>query len=139
MSGPTKQVFQIHHDTNPIDDIRKAVGDISKIRLGQGKVLLGLYKRPEKIGSIIRPGSTQEEDVYQGKAWLVLAHGPLCFQDSDQGSFGGFDAMVDDWVLARNNDGYRVDIGSEGSSGHQCLIIQDRYIKAVLPAPYMVW
>lgn len=132
-------VFSVKHETDPAEDIRKAVGDISKIRLGQGKVLLGIYKRPEKVGSIIRPHSTQDEDVHQGKAWLVLATGPLCFSDSDQGSFGGFEAKVGEWILARNNDGYRSDIGAEGSSGYQCLIIQDRYIKAVLPTPYMVW
>jgi len=137
---PPSSVFNISHSQDPKEEILKNVGDISNFRVSQGKVLLALYKRPEKIGSIIRPTSHQEEDKYQGKAWLVLKAGPLCFQDSDQGSFGGFKAEVGEWVMARNSDGYRFDLcGDNSGEGYECLIIQDRYIKMVIPTPYSVW
>lgn len=139
MSSTPSAVFRVQHDTDPAEDIKNALGDIKGFKLGPGKLLLGIYKRPEKIGLILRPTSAQTEDIYQGKAWLIVAEGPLCFIDTEQSSFGGFRPKVGDWVLARNNDGYRMDIGSDKTSGHECLIIQDRYIKATLKTPWMVW
>lgn len=133
-------VFDVKHETDPVMDIKKAVGDISQVKVGPGLLLLGIYKRPEKSGLLIRSIREQTEDIYQGKTWLVLAKGPLCFADNDSGSFGGYSAEVGDWVLARNSDGYRCDIGgAEAEGGHQCLLVNHKYIKAVVPTPYMVW
>lgn len=141
MPATTKgSVFNITHDNDPAEEIRKSVGNIDNFRPGPGKVLLAIYKRPEKIGSIYRPNTNKEEDVFQGKVWLVLKQGPMCFMDSDQGSYGGFKAEVGEWVLARNSDGYRFDLcGSNSGEGYECLIIQDRYIKMVVPTPYSIW
>lgn len=141
MSDVAVGVFNVKHDKDPAKEILNSIGDISQIRVAQGKVLLGIYKRPEKTGGgIIRPNSAREEDVFQGKTWLVLAKGPLCFEDSDHGLFGGFKADVGEWVLARNSDGYRCDIGGTGADGgYQCLLIDHKYIKGVVPSPYMVW
>lgn len=134
-------VFSVRHEIDPAQEIRDSIGDISSVRLGPGRVLVAIYKRPEKTsGGIIRTIGNQTEDVYQGKAWLVLAMGPKCFEDSEQGTYGGFKAEVGDWVLARNNDGWRCDIGGEGcKNGYECLVINDRYIKGVISTPSMVW
>lgn len=134
-------VFKVQHASDPAEEIRKSIGDIENFRVAQGQLLLGIYKRPEKTaGGIIRPFSNQDEDLYQGKVWLVLKHGPLCFVDSDRGSFGGFKADVGEWVVARNSNGYRFDLcGDNSEGGYECLIIEDRFIKMVVPTPYSVW
>lgn len=140
MASTPSTVFRVKHDTDPADDIRKAVGDISDIKLPPGKLLLGIYKRPEKIGLIIRVDSTKDEDIWQGKAWLLLAVGPLSFEDSDNGHFGGYKPQVGDWVLARANDGYRMDIcASDGQDGHQCLILDHKFTKGTVKHPWTVW
>lgn len=140
MATTPSSVFKVKHETDPAEDIRKAVGDISKFRLPPGKLLLGIYKRPEKVGGIIRIDSTRDEDVWQGKAWIVLGMGPLCFKDSDQGAFGGYNVKVGEWVLARANDGYRMDIcGEGGKDGYQCLVLDHKFTKGVTPDPSMVW
>lgn len=132
-------VFHVKHEIDPAKEIFDAVGDISGFHVGPARVLLALYERPEKIGSIIRPDKTKEEDEWQCKACLVLKLGANAFADDEANDFGGFKANVGDWVMVRMNDGRRVDVCGPGGNGQKCFIIKDVHIAMVVPEPWMIW
>ena len=133
-------VFNITHDIDPAEDIRRKTGDLSGFHVGTARVLLALYERPEKMGNIFLPDKTRDEDFFQCKACLVLKLGPNAFVNDSSNDFGGFAASVGDWVYVRMNDGRRLDIqGPKGAGGQECLLIKDIHVGMVIPEPWMVW
>lgn len=95
------------HIEDPANEIRKRIGDISKIEVLHNQILVGVYIRPEKTkGGILLTPQTRDEDRYQGKAGLVLKKGPLAFVDDDNNKFHGQNVDVGDWVFYRVSDGF---------------------------------
>lgn len=114
-------------------DIRKAVGDVSKEDIWSRQVLVGVYVRPNTVvgkeGKITWiPTSAQEEDIWQGKALLVLKMGPGAFKGDKSYLEATFPRGPDgelnlpkegDWLFARPNDGVAMSIMGEGAARPQ--------------------
>lgn len=123
------------HTTDPVEDLRKTVGDLSGIKIYNNWVLCAVYKRPEKTASgIYLSDVTRKEDEYQGKVGLVIKKGPLAFVDDDKTSFNGQDVGLDEWVVFRASDGWALNV-----NGVLCRMLQDVQIRLVVPSPDVVY
>ena len=115
-------------------DLLAKIGDISGYReLFPTKVLCAVLVR-EKIGSILMAEKTKQEDVYQGKAFLVLKMGACAFQNSDTVDYHGFGPKIGDWVEARPADGEHLKVNDQ-----DCRIFHERDIRGILDDPSIVW
>jgi co-chaperonin GroES (HSP10) len=123
------------HAVNPAEELRNAVGDLSKLKVYHNNILCAVYKRPEKTASgLYLSDNTRKEDEYQGKVVLVLKKGPIAFQDDDKTSFAGQDIEEGEWVVLRSSDGWKLNI-----NGVLCHVIQDTQIKMTIPEPDMAF
>ena len=130
----------MEHTEDPRNEIYKKVG-ISKdgvipgFELHGNRVLVGIYKRPEKTKSGIYLGdATRKEDEYQGKAGLVLAKGHSAFVSDDEFDFGPDNVDVGDWVLLFVSHGLSCNI-----NGLSCRIVRDQDISMKIPSPDAVF
>jgi len=123
------------HAGNPAEELRNAVGDLSKLKVYHNNILCAVYKRPEKTASgLYLSDNTRKEDEYQGKVVLVLKKGPIAFQDDDKTLFAGQDIEEGEWVVLRSSDGWKLNI-----NGVLCHVIQDTQIKMTIPEPDMAF
>lgn len=95
------------------------------------KVLVATYIQPEKTaGGIYLSDKTLLESRFQGKAYLVLALGPLAFVSDNIAQFGAYERGGEleikegDWLLANPSDGIEF-YGVEGQSGVSCRVFED--------------
>lgn len=108
-------------------DMLEALGDLSKEELFGRQVMCAVYVRPAVTvmpsgQQIWRPQSAQEEDVWQGKALLVLAMGPSAFSGDDSyiaATFPNGAPKVGDWLYARPNDGVQMSVMGDGAKRPQ--------------------
>lgn len=123
------------HTTDPVEDLKKTVGDLSQIKIYNNWVLCAVYKRPERTASgLYLADVTRKEDEYQGKVGLVIKKGPLAFVDDDKTSFNGQDVELDEWVVFRASDGWALNV-----NGVLCRMLQDVQIRLVVPSPDVVY
>ena len=123
------------HVTDPVQDLKKAVGDLLDIKIYNNWVLCAVYKRPERTASgLYLADTTRKEDEYQGKVGLVIKKGPLAFVDDDKTSFNGQDVELDEWVVFRASDGWALNV-----NGVLCRMLQDVQIRLVVPSPDVVY
>jgi len=123
------------HAVNPAEELRNAVGDLSKLKVYHNNILCAVYKRPEKTASgLYLSDGIRKEDEYQGKVVLVLKKGPIAFQDDDKTSFAGQDIEEGEWIVLRSSDGWKLNI-----NGVLCHVIQDTQIKMTIPEPDMAF
>jgi len=123
------------HAVNPAEELRAAVGDLSKLKVFHNNILCAVYKRPEKTASgLYLSDGIRKEDEYQGKVVLVLKKGPIAFHDDDRTSFAGQDIEEGEWVVLRSSDGWKLNI-----NGVLCHVIQDTQIKMTIPEPDMAF
>jgi co-chaperonin GroES (HSP10) len=131
----------MRHDVDPRIDLFRKVGKIDHIRLLHNQVLVATYIRPEMTkGGLILPQSARDEDKHQGKVGLVIAKGPLAFQDDATTKFQGQDVQVGDWIAYRMSDGWQFTIrgnpAPDNPKGeHHCRMLMDIDVKAVLTGP----
>jgi len=119
------------HVGDPAEELKVAIGDISKVQVYNNNILCAVYKRPERTKSgIFLSDNTRKEDDYQGKVVLVLKKGPLAFVDDDRTAFAGQDVEVGQWIVLRSSDGWKLNI-----NGVLCQIIQDVNVKLAIPEP----
>lgn len=131
---PAAKLMSIATSKDPRDGILEAVGDISKVNVFSGRVLVGIYIAPETTsGGIIRPNANVKEDVYQAQVGLVLKKGAMAFKDDDNNKFHGQDVKVGEWVAFRPGDGKRIQI-----NGVDCRVIEDVLIDMVVDDPEIV-
>ena len=99
-------------------------------------VLGATYVQAERTrGGIIRIDRTTHEDVWQGRAGLVLAIGPTAFKYSPGGfAWEGPKAKVGDWVLFRFADSWDLHLQGVG-----CRIVDADNIRAVIVDPETVY
>ena len=123
-------------------DAKKAVfqavaGYLDEVQMMFNGVLIAVYIRPEKTsGGVLRPDENITEDIWQGKEGLVLKLGPDAFVD-DPGAgrvFGEQRVDVGDWVAARINDSWQLDLNHV-----PCRIVDDVNIRLRLAKPGMVF
>lgn len=112
----------------------KLVGNLSDVDVMYNQVLLAIYIRPEKTrGGIIRPTSNVEEDVWQGKAGLVLKVGPNAFEDDAEYQFHGQRANVGDWCGFKVGDAWSVEVNMV-----PCRLVRDSAIKLKVKDPNII-
>jgi len=123
------------HDKDPKDVIWEKVGDIGEIQVKYRNILLATYVRPpETKGGIIIPERYRDEDIYQGKAHLVLAMGPDAFA-SPEGEWDDINGVQEgDWVIIRAGDGWGLNV-----NGQDCKMCIDASIRMKIPHPDTVW
>lgn len=123
------------HETDPADDIRKAIGDLSGVNIMNNQILIGIYIPPEKTASnILLTKQTRDESLYQGKVGLVLKKGPQAFVDRSNASFDGQDVEVGEWVVYRVSEGWQLKINTIA-----CRLIEDAHVKLVVTHPDIAW
>jgi co-chaperonin GroES (HSP10) len=99
------------HEEDPREVILKRVGDLSGVEVFGSRMLVVIYKRPEKTKSgLILTDSTRTEDIHQGKVGLIIKMGPFCYVDEDGNKYR--DINVGDWVVFRPSDGWRVTLNT---------------------------
>lgn len=123
-----------HADHDPKQDIFDKVGDLNEIQMMNANILVGIYIRPERTRGGIIVQTAQKEDQFQGKVGLVLAIGPLAFQDDETNKFGGQQLQVGDWVMFRASDGDALDI-----NGQRCRLLQDVTVRMKIAQPDSVY
>jgi co-chaperonin GroES (HSP10) len=131
-------VIRMQHDKDPREEILERTKTyIENIHLTGAQVLLGIYRRPTKTaGGIELPDSYRDEDIYQGKAGLILKIGPVPIDKDDDDFFGGRFPKVGDWVVYRPSDGFPMDFGDK----QKCRILQDRrQIKMIVNEPDLIF
>jgi|SRR5215475_12045779 len=110
------------------------LGDLSGVEVMFNMVLVAIYIRHEKTaGGVIRPQSNVEEDVWQGKAGLVVKCGPKAFLDDAINDFAGQKVDVGDWCAFRVIDSFTLMINDV-----PCRLMEDSHIKLRLKDPSMV-
>lgn len=126
----------MRHDEDPASVIRKAVGlRTNQMKVLGARVLVGVYKRPKVTkGGILLTDTTKDEEKYQGKCALVLALGPIAFQDDDHHRFGNVKPKVGDWVVYNIGDTSALEIGDT-----RCRFVEDVDIQMIVDAPDVLW
>lgn len=125
----------MRHDVDPATEIFNQIGDLSRVEVMFGRVLVAVYMRPKTTASGIHlPDQTRDEDEYQGKAALVLKLGKMAFVDTKDVEFHGESVEVGDWIAMRPSDGQPITINKV-----KCRIVQDVHCVVKIPAPDMVW
>lgn len=137
MNAMTNQWSPMHnmqHVDDPKQDILTAVGDISDIKIFGNRVLVAIYKKPEKTkGGIILSANIRKEDEYQGKICLVLKKGASAFKDDGAVKFDGDNVEVGDWIFAPAKYSRSLSV-----NGVTLRIIEDSHIDGVVPNPDIV-
>jgi co-chaperonin GroES (HSP10) len=128
-----------HAGKDPADEIFKLVGmkrgKLDGYEIAGNRVLLGVYKRPEKTKSgIYIADTTRDEERNQGKACLVLAYGPTAFVSDSRYDFNGFKAEVGDWVTVHVYETRPVIV-----NGFPCRIAKGTDIVMKIPSPDAVY
>lgn len=141
MSGlvlPHRTIESLSQTTNP-EEFKKAIistiGDLSGVDVMFNMVLLGIYIRPEKTaGGIIRPTDNVKEDIWQGKAGLVLKMGPNAFQDDGEYQFHGQKIEVGEWCVFKVGDAWSLEINRV-----PCRLVRDSNIRLKVKDPSIVF
>lgn len=116
-------------------DIMASLGDApDKFHVSHNQVLVAIFMRGDKIGSIYVPDKTAQEDQWQGKVGLVIKKGPLAFKNDHRNDFADQDVKPGDWVVYRVSDGFPIDINKV-----HCRLIEDIHIKGVVDTPDIIW
>jgi co-chaperonin GroES (HSP10) len=127
--------MRMEHKTDPAENIRREMGDISKIEIFHNQVLVAIYIRPEQMKSgIFLPSQVREEDRHQGKVGLIIKKGADAFIDESGRWFKGVNLDIGDWIFFRPSDGWLITV-----HGQLCRILDDTDIRGRSPAPDDVW
>jgi co-chaperonin GroES (HSP10) len=109
------------------------------------RVLVATYIQPEKTaGGIILSDRTLLESRFQGKAFLVIALGPLAFVDDNIAQFGPYargeelEIKAGDWLIASPSDGAEF-FGVDGQSGVSCRVFEDTRFWSRIDDPSKVY
>ena len=117
-------------------DITDKLGDAPEITLSDTLVLVAIFTGKEMTkGGIIIPDKAMRENVYQGKAGLVLKVGPMAYKDGTNYAFGGFAVKAGDWVAFRPAEcEMHLQI-----KGYDCRIFEDQRVRIKLEHPQDVY
>ena len=107
-----------------------------KIKVIGNDILVAHYVRPEKTkgGLFLTEKGTREEEKYQGKAVLILKKGPLAFAKDATHDWGDDIPEVGDWVAVWGSDAsHALELGTL-----KCRVVEDVYVKLILPQPDII-
>jgi len=132
---PRRAMDEVSKSATPYAEILKKVGDLSVITVMYNMVLLAAFVQPERTrGGIIRPGTSQEEDIFQGKTGMVLKLGREAFQDDIDTQFHGQKAELGEWVVFKLGDAWKIQIRD-----WPCLLVRDSAIKMKTDDPSIIF
>ena len=115
--------------------LRSTMGDLADVEVMFNMVLLGTFIRPEKTaGGVYRPTDSVTEDVWQGKAGLVLKLGPNAFESDDETDFKGQRVEPGEWVVFKVGDAWQLTL-----KGVPCRLVRDSSIRMKLKDPNVVF
>lgn len=103
-------------------EIHQALGSIKDIEIFGAQVLIACYVRPKTggKGKLWVTTKAQTEDIYMGKAFMVLKLGPDAFKGDKaylKALFGEMPApSPGDWIFLRSQDGVMVSLCGDGAS-----------------------
>jgi len=127
--------MQMEHETDPAQNLKTDLGDISDVEVFNNQILVAVYIRPQKTRSgIILTDKTTEEDRYQSKVGLVIKKGPQAFLDKSGEWFKGVSIEEGDWIVFRPADGWSIVVNNV-----LCRMIDDVNIKGRISHPDQVW
>lgn len=130
------EVYNLADSVDPKSEMLKKIGDLSKVEIGGGRVLLWQYIAPRRTaGGIILTDKAVKEDIWQGTVGLVLKCGPLAFKDDEAAriTFGGFSVNEGEWVVFAPGEAKRHQI-----NGVDCRIIEDALIQMKITDPTII-
>jgi len=123
-----------------ITDLKQYIAEVFKqvmpdlMDITLNRVLCAAYIASEKTaGGIIKPQDLVAEDIWQGKAALVLKPGPSAFLDSPEVTFHGFLVNPGDWVTFKVGNSSQIEI-----RGYPCRIVADHFIESRVLDPRAV-
>ena len=132
---PHRAISLVAESKNPKRTIIDTIGDLSGVDVLFNMVLIGTYIRPNVTkGGIIRPDANVQEDVWQGKAGLVLKIGPNAFVDDTDDSFYGQRVEVGEWCVYKVGDAWSLNINN-----YPCRLVRDSSIKLKVKDPNIVF
>lgn len=132
---PHRAIERVSQSSDPKQAILDTVGNLSGVHLLADMVLLGTYIRPQKTaGGIIRPDTNVQEDVWQGKAGLVLKLGPDAFEDTPDYNFNGQKVNIGEWCIYKVGDAWSLNI-----NGYPCRLVRDVNIRLTVDDPQIVF
>jgi len=115
-----------HHDDydEAKAQIHQSLGSIADLEVFGRQVLVAVYIRPNKSQTgLYQTVNAQKEDIYQGKAALILKCGPGAFKGEDsyvKAMFGDMPTPEPgDWVFVRPSDGLSISLCGDGASRPQ--------------------
>jgi co-chaperonin GroES (HSP10) len=130
---PTKAVEKY----SKITDLKTYIAEVfaqvmpEHIDIPMNRVLCAAYITYEKTaGGIILTTEKKGEDIWQGKAALVLKCGPAAFVDTPEITFHGFNVSPGNWVTFKVGNSSQIEI-----RGYPCRIVSDHYIETKLIDP----
>lgn len=124
---------QMIHDAPAANLLMEAVGDLSDIEIFHNKLLVAIYKRPEKTaGGVYLTEKHLDEDRYQSKVGLVLRMGPSAFVNTKEWVFENI--RVGEWVVFKPSDGWAISVNKV-----DCRILEDIDVKGRIRFPDQVW
>ena len=107
------------------------------------RVLVAKYVRSTvgTSGRILAAAETKREDRWQGKVGVVVAVGPLAFENDAANDFKGQRVKPGDWVLFAYGDGSDLDIlpGPAGGDNLPCKVIKDVEIQGLISRPDLIY
>lgn len=123
-------------EDDPKGLIGEAIGDaLENITMIKALVLVATYKRPLlTAGGISLDGRNNKEDKFQGRVGLVMAMGPLAFQNDDKIKWGDRIPQLGDWVFYDADEGRATSI-----MGVHCRVFEDVCIDGILKDPNIVF
>lgn len=121
------------HDTDPVDLLQQKVGNLDDVEIFHNKLLVAIYKRPEKTKSnLYLPETHLDEDRFQSKVGLVLKMGPSAFVSSAAWNFANI--MTGEWVVFKPSDGWSISVNQV-----DCRMLEDIDVRGRIRFPDQVW
>ena len=119
------------HEADPRTELLKSLGDLSTVELFNNTILLAVYIRPNRTKSgLYLSDQTTDEDRYQSKVGLLVAAGPMAFNDPDGNWFSGAAIKMHDWLVYRPSDGWNVTV-----NGVLCRMMVDTQVRMRISQP----
>jgi co-chaperonin GroES (HSP10) len=118
---------------------------LDQVEVFHSQILVAKYIRTTvgTSGSLIAPTISKKEDMWQGKAGIVVKIGPGAFKDDSSVKFYGTSVKIGDWVMYRNTDGWDFNVkprvGSAAGMEIPCRFLDDIDVKGRVPRPDILW
>ena len=125
----------MQHEVDPVQKLKKEIGDISNVEIFNNQILVAVYIRPQKTKSgIYLSDRTVDEDRHQSKVGLVLKKGPDAFIDESENWFKDVEINEGDWVIFRPSDGWQITVNNV-----LCRMLEDTVVRGKVSSPDCVW